>query len=196
MLLPAVRLARRDRQSAGLNAADEGFILDTTEEILDNLAPAAAAPTNEPPAGPAPLVIGCAAHHKSEELAVRMVASTFRPDEARVEPISTRTLPADVEAKVEQDHPAALFVAIVPPGGMSQARYLCRRLRRKFPELPIVVGYFGRYRDFDRLLVRLRAAGASYVTTSVTQTRSQILTLLAPPPPPAVTPTVTHASSN
>lgn len=193
MLLPAVRLARRDRQSAGLNAEDEGFILDTTEEILDKLAPST--PTAEPATGATPLVIGCAAHHKSEELAVRMIASTFKPDEARVEPISTRTLPADVEAKVEQDHPAALFVAIVPPGGMSQARYLCRRLRRKFPELPIVVGYFGRFRDFDKLLTRLRAAGASYVTTSVTQTRSQLLTLLAPPPLPAPAP-VSHAINN
>jgi len=61
---------------------------------------------------------------------------------------------------------------------MDQTRYLCRRLRRKFPELPIVVGYFGRFKDFDRLLTRLRAAGASYVTTSVSQTRTQILTLL------------------
>ena len=127
-------------------------------------------------------------------LAVRMIASTFTPDEARVEPISTRTLPADVELRVERDRPAALFVAIVPPGGMAQARYLCRRLRRRFAELPIVVGYFGPYRDFDRLLTRLRAAGASYVTTSVAQTRSQLLTLLNTPPAP--TPAVTHATHN
>src|SRR5205807_1267110 len=91
---------------------------------------------------------------------------------------STRTLPAEIETRIERERPAVLFVAVLPPGGVTQARYLCRRLRRRFADLPIVVGYFGRVRDFDRLLVRLRAAGASYVTTSVAQTSTQILALL------------------
>ena len=46
----------------------------------------------------------------------------------------------------------------------------------------IIVGYFGRVRDFDRLLVRLRAAGASYVTTTLLQSRSQIEASLRPEP--------------
>ena len=42
-----------------------------------------------------------------------------------------------------------------------------------FPDLPIVVGYFGKARQFDKLLVKLRAAGASYVNTSIAQTRAR-----------------------
>src|ERR1700712_673094 len=34
VLLPALRLARRDRISAGLTSVDETFILDSTESIL------------------------------------------------------------------------------------------------------------------------------------------------------------------
>ena len=52
---------------------------------------------------------------------------------------------------------------VLPPGGLVQARYLCRRLRRQFKDLKIVVGYWGRARNFDRLLVRLRAARACRV---------------------------------
>jgi hypothetical protein len=73
-----------------------------------------------------------------------------------------------------------VFIAVLPPGGLVQARYLCRRLRRRFRDLKIVVGYWGRARNFDRLLVRLRAAGASYVTTSLLQSRSQVQALLEP----------------
>ena len=71
-----------------------------------------------------------------------------------------------------------MFIAVVPPGGATQARYLCRRLSRKFKDLPIVVGYFGTFRDFDALLVRFRASGATHVTTSIGQSRLQLVTLL------------------
>ena len=70
---------------------------------------------------------------------------------------------------------------------MPQTRYLCGRLRKRFPELTILVGVWGRVRDFDRLFTRLRAAGASYVVTSVEQTRGQMRAML--PKPPAVEPT-------
>ena len=36
----------------------------------------------------------------------------------------------------------------------------------------------GKVSDFDKLLVRLRSAGASYVTTSVSQTKTQLLALM------------------
>jgi hypothetical protein len=92
---------------------------------------------------------------------------------------------------VARTRPAVVFIAVLPPGGLEQARYLCRRLRRRFDRLPVVVGHFGRARDFDRLLVRLRRAGASYVTTSLLQTRTQIRALV---PGPAAEPSAVPAA--
>ena len=42
----------------------------------------------------------------------------------------------------------------------------------------IVVGYWGGTRTFDKLLVHFRAAGASYITTSSLEARTQIQALL------------------
>jgi hypothetical protein len=42
----------------------------------------------------------------------------------------------------------------------------------------IVVGYWGGTRTFDKLLVHLRAAVASYITTSPLEARTQIQALL------------------
>lgn len=196
VFIPAVLLARRDRQRAGLTAEDEAFIFDTTKEILDRLETEAVAASDpalrdganadksQPPACPA-LILGCPAHHRSEELALSMLAGVMKRSGCNVEVVSTRTLPAEIESRIEQEHPALVFIAVLPPGGLVQASYLCRRLRKRFGELKTVVGYWGRVRDFDKLLVRLRVAGASYVTTSLLQSRSQILALLTPPPPPA-----------
>lgn len=204
VLIPALLLARRDRQDGDLSAEDETFIFDTTKKILDRLGREAgkaeqtigektveATPARakgrqareplpqESPAATFPLILGCPSHHRMEELTLHMLPLLGGPLECRVEVLSTRTLPAEIEARVERESPALVFVAILPPGGVVQARYLCKRLRKRFNDLNIVVGYWGRTKNFDRLLVSLREAGASYVTTSLLQSQSQIRALLS-----------------
>ena len=201
VFLPALVLARRDRKKAGLTAEDERFVFQATKEALARRdaepAPAGSDGQGADPsakkteaAESAVLILGCPAHHEAEELSLHMLALLLKPKGCRVEALSTRSLPAEVESRVERDKPALLFVAILPPGGLVQARYLCKRLRKRFGELPIVVGYWGVARDFDRLLRRLRSAGASYVTTSLLQSRGQVLALVksAPPAPPQTPP--------
>jgi hypothetical protein len=201
VLLPALVLARRDRKRGYLTAEDEAFIIETTKEILARVEaaqtamPASAA---EPASGPPPtaaeeppsvLVLGCPAHDEAEELSLHMLALIMKHDGCRIEVVSTRLLPSEVEARVVDERPALVFIPILPPGGLIQARYLCKRLRKRCKALPLVVGCWGQTRDFDGILVRFRAAGASYITTSLGQTRGQIRTLVlsTQPPPPAVT---------
>jgi predicted PurR-regulated permease PerM len=199
VFLPALVLTRRDRKQEALTAEEEEFIYQSTREILDGLPekvraipqeeePDSAMPTR-PEATPAPLapeeqtstpsimVLGCPAHHQAEELSLRMLDLLVQPDNGRVEVISTRILAAEVEVRIDQEKPDLVFIAVLPPGGLVQAEYLCRRLRKRFAELAIVVGYWGEARDFDKLLVRLRSAGAGYLTTSLLQSRSQIRAL-------------------
>jgi predicted PurR-regulated permease PerM/CheY-like chemotaxis protein len=187
VLLPALALARRDRKHASLSADDEAFIFRAMKDILETCSENA--PTVSHGAGPPPvvvegkietspvdvLVVGCPAHHEAEELSLAMLSHLLKPDGCRVEIVSTKALPAEIEARVEREAPALVFVAVLPPGGLVQARYLCKRLRKRFAELPIVVGFWGGDRHYDEVLVRLRSAGANYVTTSLLQSRSQLL---------------------
>ncbi len=188
IIVPALLLARRDREDSGLTATDESYIFESSETILNELTTEARskipdpieASTNQIVAS-APLILACPAHHKADELAALAVGMVLDPSEARLEVLSTRTLASEIEQRIEESRPSLLLIVVVPPGGVTQTRYLCRRVRRLFADLPIVVGYFGKIGNFDKLLIRLRAAGATYVTTSVTQTRSQLVSLLAPP---------------
>ena len=199
VFLPALVLTRRDRKLEGLTAEEEEYIYQTTGAILDELpqmiqatgqeAKATSEMLPNPEATPAPtvphgqenvppiLVLGCPAHHQAEELSLRMLNLLVQADHGRAEAVSTKVLPAEIEARIEEEKPALVFIAVLPPGGVIQASYLCKRLRKRFAELPIVVGYWGEIRDFDRLLVRLRSAGAGYLTTSLLQSRSQIRAL-------------------
>jgi predicted PurR-regulated permease PerM len=183
VIIPALRMARRDRKNDLLSAAAEAQLLDETEKVIQSICDAEATmPSSAADAGserapttaPLPLILCCPAHHRAEELTLRLL----QPIDYRVEVLSTRLLPTQVEALIEREKPAAIFVAVLPPGGLVQARYLCRRLRRRFGDLPMIVGYWGRAKNFDHLLVRLRAAGVTYVTTSMEQSQYQIKALL------------------
>jgi hypothetical protein len=203
VLLPALLLARRDRGHAGLNPEDETYIYDTTREVLATLAsapaptPEIAANTSEsrqtqesteskPTVAVKPelvptvaLVVGYPAHHVVEELPLWMLACLVKPNCA-LEVLTTHELPASVEERIENEHPEVIFIAVIPPGGAVQAGYVCERLRKRFPELKIVIGYFGPVKNFDKLLVRLRSVGANYVTTTIAQSRTQVLALAQP----------------
>jgi predicted PurR-regulated permease PerM len=170
VFLPALRMARRDRDRDLLSATAEAELFDGTEHVINAFAGHAS-----PQSAGDPLILCCPAHHRAEELTLKLLD----PKNFRTEVASTRLLPAEIEAMIERDGPAAIFIAVLPPGGLVQARYISRRLRRRFGKLPIVVGYWGRSKNFDRLLVRLRAAGATYVTTSMEQSQNQLKTLLA-----------------
>ena len=102
----------------------------------------------------------------------------------RVEVVSARTHASDIVTRIRQERPTLIFIAALP-GGLPQTRYLCRHLHKEFPELHIVVGYWGNKEEFDKVLVRLRQAGASSLTTSLLQSRSRISALITEVMPPA-----------
>ncbi len=192
VVVPALRLARRDRKQSGLTADVESYIFQCTQEVIDSMPRTETAGSiGTMPAGRG-FVLGCAAHHRAEELILQMAANVLLPDR-EMQVVSTRALPVEIETRVREERPSVVFIAIMPTGGVSQARHLCRRLRKNFSDLKIVVGYFGRLRDFDRLLTIMRASGASYVTTSVLQSCNQIKAVVPaeaarPVPGPVATP--------
>ena len=205
VLLPALAMARQDRKGAGLEAEDEEFIINATRELLGNIETipstnenVESAPRNSPTedrvneaihsSGPFSqgerpiLILGCPSHQRTEELTLLMLANLLEPDGYNFEEVSTRALPTEIETRIEQQAPALVFIAVLPPGGLVQARYLCKRFRKRFADLPIVVGYWGEVADFEKLLRQIRFAGGNYVATSLLQARSQIAALIGPAP--------------
>jgi predicted PurR-regulated permease PerM len=169
VILPALAMARRDRQRGELSAERARAIHEATRTIVTGRSV-----VDEPPPT-AMLALGLPAHHEAEEILLLMLAQLLAPAGCRLDVVSSKALPREIESRIEQDKPAAVLLAILPPGGVEQAIYQCKRLRKRFPELTIVVGYFGTARRFDKLLVRFRSAGANYLTTSLEQSRNQLL---------------------
>jgi hypothetical protein len=80
-----------------------------------------------------------------------------------------------------QQHPAAVIIVSLAPGGLTQARYLCRRLRGQASGLRIVVSRLGRRREAGRFRKSLLSAGADRVVATLREACGQVGNLSRPP---------------
>ena len=141
VLVPALVLVRRGRKAGELRPEDEEFILRTTREIVDGLDVPAAVGADADPAERV-AVLGVPAADGADEAALVMLRHLVR--QAGTGVLVAAGWPAAVARRWPGRRPAAVLVAAVGPGGLTEARYLCRRLRDQHPGVKIVVGRWGR----------------------------------------------------
>src|SRR5207249_10814825 len=132
-------------------------------------------------------LLGCPAYDEADEAALQMLHQVLDPRRFEVEVTKAGRLAAEVLSLVEQSVPTLVCIGLVPPGGFAQTRYLCKRLRARFPTLPIVVGCWGGTQDEAQILARLRLDSLTQVGTTLTKTRQQIMQV-----PPTHLPPVDH----
>jgi predicted PurR-regulated permease PerM len=204
LLIPALNTAKRDRQLGTLGDEDVQFILEATRAIvgdvsmrqpqaLTSAAPMMIAPTSESSAmTPPPQILGCPAYDAADELALLMLQQLLDPARYRMAIVSAGMLTGEVLSVVEQQHVRLICVAALPPGALAPVRYLCKRLRTRFPDCRIVVGHWGAEAESNSGRVGLREAGADEVGTTLRETHNQVsqLSQLVSPPHAFVNATV------
>jgi hypothetical protein len=121
--------------------------------------------------------MGCPARDDSDELGLMMVRQLLPSKHCQMDIISAEALTSEVIAWVGQKDPHLICIAALAPGGLAQARHLCKRLRLLFPQLRIVVGRWGTTTDSHEARSFLLAAGADQVGSNLAETRDQILKL-------------------
>jgi hypothetical protein len=184
VLVPALVLAKRDRERHTLAAEDEGFILNVTRDILNDLVSpqeACGTTSEEPlPEQPKISILGCPARDAEDELALHMFRQLLQGDHVhcQVEILSAQTLCGELVSHVEQERPDLVCIAALPPGGETLCRYLCKRLRSHFPDLKIVVGRWGLAEGLDKVRERLTSAGANAVAASLLESGNQVVPLM------------------
>ena len=146
VLVPALNHAQRDHQRGRIDDADLRFVEDTTRQIVAELH-ATEAPAETPPREGS-TVLGLPARNEADEVALLMLRDA--PDRGRwaMEVASPDLLASEIVALVEEREPAAVLVGALAGAGHSRhLRYLCKRLRARFPDLPIVLGWWGAEAD-------------------------------------------------
>jgi predicted PurR-regulated permease PerM len=155
VLLRALKSAARDRERRALGDEDMSFVLDATRRVLDALVESGAFPGGDVSAtagaaesgttgAPARWqIVACPARDEADEVALSLLAALLDPGRVETAVVPHRLLLSETLELIERERPALVCLGTLGPGGLATARYLVKRLRGRFPDLPIVVGRWG-----------------------------------------------------
>ncbi len=181
LLLPALNYAESDRLEGRLTQDEERAIVDTTRELLTELAEQAraAAPNgNGTGAGRIP-ILGWPAGGAADVLALRMLEQLLTGSPFALEVLNEPVLSSEVVALARDRGFRAVCVADLPPSPPLKTRYLARRLRAAAPDLKLLIGRWAPAALADETDEELRAAGADHVDKTLLETRDHLLKLAA-----------------
>jgi predicted PurR-regulated permease PerM len=127
VLIPALEHVRRDRAAGMIAAEDAARVIEAIARIpeqLDDVDQAAPAPAEEGTA----VVLGCPAVDQADEVALRMLARLAAADGVRMDVLAATLLTGEVVREIVARQPRAVLIGSLPPGGLAETRYLCKRL--------------------------------------------------------------------
>lgn len=177
LLLPALSFARRDVANGQLTQMDQQFFYRATREILENVCEPLLTEKEEPaPTSKEDVVkiLGCPVGDETDELALIMVNQELKPRGYFMKVGESGLLSGEIVEWIESEDPQAVCVLSVTPGELTQTRFVCKKLRGRFPKLKIVVARVGFPEDIAEEKEMLESAGADFVCESIQQTSQQL----------------------
>lgn len=159
LLIPALAIAETHWQLGDLNDNKHTFILQSLKEMIqyhgERLKQEQAklevlkktpieedtSPTNDPTTAATQLSILCLpARTEADEITVMMIAQVLEMGGNQVKVVPLASLASEVADIVEASTPDVICLSATPPAAAMHARYLCKRLRERLPEVKLVVG--------------------------------------------------------
>jgi predicted PurR-regulated permease PerM len=182
LLVPALIQVRRDHELQLLSDEDEKSILQAIREIVEDLeeqevTKGVESSSEAPDHAEIPTqvsLLAIPARSESDWLGLKMLQSLLDPARWDMEIVGCDWLSSELIALVEEKQPQTVCIASMPPGGLSRARYLCKRLRGRFPQLRIVIGRWGLTRDKEENRQQILKAGADQVHLNLPETRNHL----------------------
>ncbi|MEX2175016.1 MAG: AI-2E family transporter [Pirellulaceae bacterium] len=173
MVIPSLVQARGDRERRLLTTEDEDAMATAIREVMTAL---------KAERGPSDVVASGDSGSQKETLRIAALPAKALSDTLPLELLAEKdwdvrllprpTIASDLHEPIAELDPHLLCLCSIHPGGLTQLRYTCKRLRQQFPELKIIVARFG---GSDRSeTAELEKAGADLVTLSMKDLLAQI----------------------
>jgi len=203
VMLPALALARADQRVGKLDPDAQRFMVDASREVAEELGrqardtaatavrkaqdadpeSAAAKPGLNPAQSAMPKLLAVPARDGTDEIGIAMLGELVAPLSWTWQAAAAHHMASDVLELIAAEQPDLLCIGSVPPGGLAHTKYLCKRVRLRFPALKIVVGRWGLLEEgAAKNREQLSAAGADRIALTLADTVVQLQQLaeLAP----------------
>jgi chemotaxis response regulator CheB len=107
-------------------------------------------------------------------LGLKMLQQLLDPRKWKMEVVRDQWLSSEMVSMVEKMQPDVICIGSMPPGGLAHTRYLCKRLRKRYPRLTIIVGRWGLKRHQEENRQQIQEACADQVTMTLLETRDHL----------------------
>jgi predicted PurR-regulated permease PerM len=183
VLLPALAMAEQDRHADLLNDDQAAFVLEATEDMIDELgelAPSSqevqlvaetradAATGGDVVSGPThrPARVLCIPlRDDADEMASRMLVQLLRTEGFPADRGAADALTGEMVDRVAASEIDIVVISVLPPIAPRDSRLLWKRLRTRYPKLPIVVGFWTAASDKEALAEPVEDSASRVVTT-------------------------------
>jgi predicted PurR-regulated permease PerM len=120
------------------------------------------------------------AHDEADDVAGLMLSQLLELQGYCAYPISQAALASEMVEKVATKDAQAVVVSALPPAAVAHARYLCKRLHTRFPELKMIVGLWTVKGDLNHAKDRLTCSESVQLATTFGQALEQLHQLVQP----------------
>jgi hypothetical protein len=190
ILVPTLSRTDADAAIGELDELEQAFVWNFVSEVLDELEPvrgfdspadssaAWGSEDSEPSAAEGAMrIAGLATQDTSDTLVLRMLGQLLTPSGISLEILEDLESSLTTAERLDAMRPKLVVVSHLPPAGLTPARYLVRRIRAHFADLPIVLGHWG---SPSTMPERLIPPGSSRTVYSLADARDTILGVLNP----------------
>lgn len=183
VLIPALALAEQDRHSDLLNDEQERFVIEAAEDLVSELedtsrqeglklralqAEQSEASNQDTVAGltrPTARVLCIPLRDEADEVASRMLAQLLTVEGFQADAGAAKSLTNELVNQVAETDSDIVVISVLPPIAPRDSRLLWRRLRSRYPHLPIVIGFWTAAQNKDALAEPVADNASRVVTT-------------------------------
>ena len=182
VLLPALVMAEQDRHADLLNDEQATFVIEATEDLIEDLGKAArreqqlrhaeSAVANmadgnvvAPAATTSARVLCIPLRDEADELASHMLVQILNGEGFEATAAVAESLTSEIVDQIAESESDIVVISVLPPIAPRGARLVWRRIRDRYPDLPIVVGFWTVKGDREELAEPVEDATSRAVTT-------------------------------
>ena len=184
LLIPALALAETDWHRGDLDDGRHKLILQNLKEMINErsedepevLVKEAVEDSNPP----RPCIVCLPARDEADEIAAMMLAQLLATSGCAVQSVSFAAAASEVVDLLRRRPPDVVCISATPPVAVMHARHLCKIVRGRFPQVPVVVGLWDARGDLGKAKTRIGGAATTRVVTTLAEAQEQVRLLIQP----------------
>ena len=126
-------------------------------------------------------VLCLAARDEADEIAGIMLAQLLATREYLVQSVSFAAAAGAVVELAERHKPDVVCISATPPAAVMHARHLCRLIRGRYPDVPVIVGLWNAQGDLSKAKARIAGGAATHVVATLAEAQELVRLLIQPP---------------